>query len=283
MLLVSSVIAAAIETQSLDSLVFYEPSLVSAEDHYRTAIVKVHSLNDKLWAAANSTVPESPFIHVDHGPGMESVLNVSAPVCSKIYTNLTNSNGVATLPTGAGLLQAVNGLSYDECVSHCCNSIDCVAWDWYSTTDEGFLCQTLKEGYTTGPQPWPQGHVLFAQGGVLKRPASEVDEVANGLRSGTYLGGIGTGGYEIRADGTFHLDTIRNQAPAAEPWQGIVRDCALAVSINGKANVVRLKPFGNLSGVPSIVYSDMFPITRWGLCCNYTSILGGLCSLTSLC
>ena len=49
-------------------------------------------------------------------------------------------------------------------------------------------------------------------------PASK-DQIANGLRSGTYLGGIGTGGYELRADGTFHLSTIRNQSPASEPWQ----------------------------------------------------------------
>ena len=53
----------------------------------------------------------------------------------------------------------------------------------------------------------------------LGTPPAQMDHIANGLRSGTYLGGIGTGGYELRADGTLHLSTIRNQSPASEPWQ----------------------------------------------------------------
>jgi hypothetical protein len=52
-------------------------------------------------------------------------------------------------------------------VKYCCSFVGCVAWDWYSTTDEGFLCQIFKADYKTGPQSWPSGHVLFAQGGVL--------------------------------------------------------------------------------------------------------------------
>ena len=83
-----------------------------------------------------------------------------------------------------------------------------------------------------------------------------------GLRSGTYLGGIGTGGYELRADGTFHKSSIRNQALSAEPWLGIVRDAVLAVAINGKPFVVRLEPFGNISAVPSLVYHDRFPVAK---------------------
>jgi hypothetical protein len=87
--------------------------------------------------------------------------------CSTTYTNLTNTGGVATLPTATGLLKAVSGVTYDGCVKYCCSFVGCVAWDWYSTTDEGFLCQIFKADYKTGPQPWPSGHVLFAQGGVL--------------------------------------------------------------------------------------------------------------------
>ena len=43
---------------------------------------------------------------------------------------------------------------------------------------------------------------------VLTTPSSATDQIANGLRSGTWLGGVGTGGYELRADGTFHLSTV---------------------------------------------------------------------------
>jgi hypothetical protein len=263
-LLLVAYASAKVETAALDEITFYSPSTVTSADNYRTAVVKIGSLNAGLWAAANTTMAETPFIHGNHVPGLESVLNLSASACSAAYTNLTNIGGVATLPvTATGPLQAINGLTYDECVRHCCLSIDCVAWDWYSTTDEGFLCQTYQEGYTTGPQPWPAGHVLFAQGGEVTGSASQIDNVANGLRSGTFLGGIGTGGYEIRADGTFHLSTLRNQAPSGEPWHGVVRDAVLAVSINGQAHVVRVKPFGNLTGVPHLIYSDRFPLAMF--------------------
>eukprot|EP00040_Diaphanoeca_grandis_P036929 m.238091 g.238091 ORF g.238091 m.238091 type:complete len:1248 (+) comp33718_c0_seq1:60-3803(+) len=255
------------DTSSLDSITFYSPSVVRSSDVYRTTVVSLPSLNAGLWAAANSTVAETPFSKPDHVAGMETVLNLSASgPCTTTYSNISNINGVATLPiaqpnTGI-FLGIAYGLTYDECVSHCCSSIGCQAWAWYSTTDEGLLCQTYTAGFGTGPQPWPQGHVITTQGGRLTVAASEVDDVANGLRSGAHLGGAGTGGYEMRADGTFHLETIRNQSPSAEPWQGIVRDAVLAVSVNGQPNVVRLKPFGNISGVPQLVYSNRFPIAK---------------------
>ena len=83
---------------------------------------------------------------------------------------------------------------------------------------EGTLCMTFTKDFVLGQQPaGPHETVRRAQGGVLTVPPSSEDQIANGLRSGTWLGGIGTGGYELRADGTFHLSTIRNQSPASEP------------------------------------------------------------------
>jgi len=85
-------------------------------------------------------------------------------------------------------------------------------------------CSTLANGFnvTVASGNFP---VRASRGGgtvsgfVLGTPSAPKDSIANGLRSGTYLGGIGTGGYELRADGTLHLSTIRNQSPASEPWQ----------------------------------------------------------------
>ena len=70
------------------------------------------------------------------------------------------------------------------------------------------LCVAFAKGYLIGPKPY--GKTDFAQGGELTVLPSSVDEISNGLRSGTWLGGVGTGGYEIRADGTFHLSSIMN-------------------------------------------------------------------------
>ena len=88
-----------------------------------------------------------------------------------------------------------------------------------------------------------------------------MDHIANGLRSGTFLGGVGTGGYELRADGTFHLSTLRNQFSALS--RGKARSATQFCRIARRtAHVVRLRPFGNISAVPQIVYQERFPIAK---------------------
>jgi hypothetical protein len=181
---------------------------------------------------------------------------------------------VATLPCPATPAAALStalgqahGLSYDQCASHCCSQLNCSAFAWYETVlsgaSGGLLCSTFTSDHITGPQPFgPTAPVRQARGAVLTVPPPEADHVANGLRSGTWLGGVGTGGYELRADGTVHLSTIRNQSPASEPWQATVRDLVLAVAVDGRAHVVRLQPFGGLTGVPKLIYSDAFPAAR---------------------
>eukprot|EP01043_Picozoa_sp_COSAG02_P045359 COSAG02_NODE_4138_length_5725_cov_20.138287_1_plen_557_part_10 len=220
---------------------------------------------------------------------MESVLNLSASASCTSSVKLlpvkprTGGKGVATLPCAADPAAALttslgtaNGLTLDECKSHCCSQLNCSAFAWYDTA-KGLLCSTFTKAHILGPQPFGPGtDFRKAQGGQLTVAAAAEDQVANGLRSGTWLGGIGTGGYEIRADGTFHLSTIRNQSPAAEPWQAIVRDLVLAVSVDGEAHVVRLKPFGNLSAVPQIIYDDAFPVARLRFLGNLTLFAYGL-------
>ena len=254
------------DTRALDGLRYYAPIAVPSAAVYRTCVSYQTTLNDGLWSAANSTRAEQTFILPDHAVGMETVLNLTAePACAASALNFSNSAGVATLPTtsdpavGLGM---IHGLSWAECLATCCNMQNCSAFAWYVTDDQGLLCQPYAAGYITGPQAWPQQHVLFAQGGRLTVEPAGADNIANGLRSGTWLGGVGTGGYELRADGTMHLSTIKGQSAASEPWHGIVRDFVLAVSVNGAAHVVRLQPFAGLPGVPEIVYSDRFPLAR---------------------
>ena len=256
--------AFSLPTSPLDALSFYGPSLLTPASSFRAVIAQTPSLNAQLWAAANSTRAEQPFAFPPHPAGMELVVNTSAaPACTGAYLNMSSAAGVATLPTGPGFQGIFLGLSLPECASLCCSQSLCAAFAFYDTADEGLLCQAYAAGYATGPQPFPAGHVRFAQGGALTAPPLLRDDLQNGLRSGTYLGGLGTGGYELRADGTAHLSTIRNQAPAAEPWQGTVRDFALAVALGGQAFAVAVRPLCGLSPVPQLVYEAAFPVARF--------------------
>lgn len=157
------------DTRALDELTFILPSLLRADDEWTTAVASVDSLNDGLWAAANTTTPEQPWILAPHPAGIETVVNTSCPDCAPYIVNMTNTGGVATLPTptaadeGSVFLMKVYGLDYSGCASHCCSSIACAAFAWYISSDEGTLCQTFTANYSVGPQPWPDGNVLFAQ------------------------------------------------------------------------------------------------------------------------
>ena len=177
-------------------------------------------------------------------------------------------------------LSTALGLDFDQCVGHCCTAMGCAAVGWTAAAGNGSpsTCATFALGFdevahqaqpssssrsSSRRRRSPPGVVPRpVQGAVLATPPADVDHIANGLRSGTYLGGVGTGGYELRADGTFHKSTVRNQALSAEPWQGVVRDAVLAVAVDGVPFVVRLRPFGNISAVPSLVYHDRFPLAK---------------------
>lgn len=251
------------DTSPLDTLRFYSPTVLTPTSTFKTIVASIPSLNAGLWSAANTTRAERPFSLPPHSPGMELVVNTSAsPQCTGAATNMSSTGGIATLPTGSSFLGIYSSLTFEECVSFCCSTARCSAIAHYVTTDEGELCQAYGKGYITGPQPFPSGHVTFAQGVALTTPPLQYDDIGNGLRSGTYLGGLGTGGYELRADGTFHLSTIRNQGPASEPWQGTLRDFVLSVGVNSQSFAVALRPIFGLSPVPQLVYEDAFPVAK---------------------
>jgi len=273
-------------TAALEQLSFGEPSVVRATDEYATVSVTQPSLNAGLWSAASIINAEVPFAvtqssHVLPGsPGgggvMESVLNLSAaPSCTATVKLLPiqkaskpNTGGVATLPTSGSAtcsLGTAHGLAYEQCVSHCCSQLNCSAFAWYDMLDGGAVtgrCQTYTRDYTVGPQGFgPTQPVRAAQGGVLTVPPAQNDDIANGLRSGTWLGGVGTGGYEIRADGSFHLSTIRNQSPAAEPWQATMRDMVLAVAVDGTPRLYKTRLICSFPSVrpESVLVNYRFP------------------------
>ena len=208
----------------LDKLEFFDDGVsgLSLADEYGPAVLSQTSLNQGLWAAMNVTAPESPFsvtVSVPGHPlGHETVLNFSAAAsCTKTWQP-TPKGFVPTSQNDSVLLSTAMGISHDQCVSMCCTTINCKAWTW------DVNCAIYTEGYGLVKAAASSQAV----GGYLTGAPSTADQVVNGLRSGTYLGGAGTGGYELRADGKFYLSTIRGQSPASEPWQGTVRDAILA-------------------------------------------------------
>jgi hypothetical protein len=256
----------AFDTSALDSLTFFAPSTLTPASAYANVLASIPSLNAGLWAAANTTAAERPFALPPHAPALELVVNTSAsPLCTAALVNMSSGQGAATLPTAAGFLGKYSGLprGFAACASLCCSTLGCAALAYYETAAEGPLCQLYQPGFGTGPQPFPAGGVLFAQGAALAAPPPAADGIANGLRSGTHLGGLGTGGYEVRADGSFHLATTRNQSPASEPWQGTLRDMVLAVAVGARAYAVALAPLLGLSPLPQLVYEDAFPVAKF--------------------
>jgi uncharacterized protein (DUF608 family) len=84
-----------------------------------------------------------------------------------------------------------------------------------------------------------------------------------GLTSAVPLGGVGTGNYEIKADGKMYLSTIRNQDMAGEPWQGTVRDFAIVVSVNSVIYSIRIDSSVPLAApVPTLVYQGLYPLSK---------------------
>ena len=262
-------VAASFDTSALDSLHFYRPSLLRSVDTFITVPYQPESLNSNLWAASNISSAEIPF--ATSNSALEWVVNATFPTQ---FTNMTTVAGVATLPTAAedsaSFLGIFHTLTFQQCASVCGSTAHCVAFAYYELPDAGLLCQVYAMGFLTGPQPFPTSNVAFAQGGELVfDTAVDEDMIANGLRSGTWLGGLGTGGYEIRADGSFALSTIANQSPAGEPWQGTVRDFVLCVAVDGVPFLMRTLPLhggtGSNSSVPPtpyLIYSASFPVAR---------------------
>ena len=67
---------AAADTSALDAIEFYPSSgPLLATESWGPAVIAVASLNDGLWAAANTTLAETPFSKPPHPRGIETVLN----------------------------------------------------------------------------------------------------------------------------------------------------------------------------------------------------------------
>ena len=88
------------------------------------------------------------------------------------------------------------------------------------------------------------------------------------MRSAVPLGGLGTGSFELRADGTFHEWTIENQSPggSAKLNKGALDMALLGVRVahdkKSEAALLRIHPPEGYPGVDSLSYSGAYPVTK---------------------
>ena len=100
-----------------------------------------------------------------------------------------------------------------------------------------------------------------ADGGFTLHPPS-------GLRSAVPLGGVATGGVELRGDGSFHEWTLVNQSPGGAAKYGVVDQAVMALRTRGLSSnashacAVRTSPPAGLPGVTAIRYRGSYPTAR---------------------
>ncbi|XP_032237936.2 uncharacterized protein LOC5512607 isoform X1 [Nematostella vectensis] len=90
-----------------------------------------------------------------------------------------------------------------------------------------------------------------------------------GIRSAVPLGGLGTGSFEIRADGSFNEWTLENQSPggSAKLGRGALDLAVLGVRVQ-KQNLTKVTllrthpPLGVYPGVEGLQYSGAYPFTK---------------------
>ena len=85
-----------------------------------------------------------------------------------------------------------------------------------------------------------------------------------GIRSAVPLGGIGTGNFELRGDGTFRQWCIESQSPGggAKLDIGALDEAVLGVKIGGKAALLRTNPPAGLPGVAAMTYEGAVPLSK---------------------
>lgn len=90
----------------------------------------------------------------------------------------------------------------------------------------------------------------------------------SGMRSAVPLGGLGTGSFELRADGTIHEWTIENQSPggSAKLNKGALNLAVFGVRIadgdKSKASLLRIHAPHGYPGVESLSYSGSYPVSK---------------------
>lgn len=153
------------------------------------------------------------------------------------------------------------------CEKYCCKEPRCAAWvlrlqsEGTSNCPQNSYCCWLK---TDIPKPEPHDECVS---GIVHR--DHYKHPPAGMRSAVPLGALGTGSFEMRADGTFHEWTIENQSPggSAKLSKTSLEMMLLGVRVKKgsskpRAAVLRTHAPRGFENVESMTYSGSFPISK---------------------
>ena len=162
--------------------------------------------------------------------------------------------------------------TYLECESACCNDAHCASWAFLPKASGPYLgchdvtqpCCYLK---TASPPPKPRPDLPgLVSGARPSAPPAPVAFPPSGMRSAVPLGGLGTGSFEIRGDGTVHEWTLHQASPAGNAKLGTVADMMLGVRVGETARALRTSYLGSAAGtaqgVDALTYRGSYPMSR---------------------
>lgn len=102
-------------------------------------------------------------------------------------------------------------------------------------------------------------------GWLLNYPyAADGSVPPTGIRSSVPLGGMGTGNFELRGDGTFRQWCIESQSPGggAKLDIGALDEAVLGVRVGNTAALLRTRPPAGLPGVKALEYEGAVPVSK---------------------
>lgn len=153
------------------------------------------------------------------------------------------------------------------CEKYCCKEPRCAAWvlrlqsDATSNCPADSYCCWLK---TDVPKMEPHEACVS---GIIKREHYKAPPT--GMRSSVPLGALGTGSFEMRADGTFHEWTVENQSPggSAKLSKTSLELMLLGVRVKkgkskAKAAVFRTHAPHGFEGVDTLQYFGSHPVSK---------------------
>jgi non-lysosomal glucosylceramidase len=183
---------------------------------------------------------------------MATAMLAALLLCADLSTAATTAAAMADVPLAAAL-QSLRFL----------NEGTVKASDSFARLTQ---CNGFAECYTT----WNCGSVRDYLYDITSGAATPAVPPV-GMRSAVPLGGLGTGTFELRADGSFADWQVENQGPAlaTDATQNsklpLLEGAMLGLKVGGLATTLRTHPPDGLPAAEALIYSGAYPFARLGL------------------
>ncbi len=235
-------------------------STVRQQQHYTSRLfailacaLQLHETHVLHLVAAMET---STSLHTSHDPLERRGGAAESDLRAGTTTAETTGTAESATASKAGLAESLSGLSF-------LNGGQVKATDRFERLTQ---CNGFAEAYTT----WNSGSVRDY---LYETTTGNATVPPIGMRSAMPLGGLGTGTFELRADGSFADWQVENQGPAlaTDAIQNsklpLLEGALLGLKIGDFATTLRTHPPRG-SGLPAaeaLNYSGAYPFARLGL------------------